>query len=264
GQRPPAGAVLRAYYVSLLGKYVPGQALALLLRGLLARESGVRFGVALLTAFYEILTTMAAGAGLAALLLAWQTPSLEGALDWRAARAVFAGRPDEALARGPGVLFVLAALLAVVLSVPLVPKVFNRLAQRLLRSSPQDDSGTAPRLGPGTLAEGLLLTAGGWMLLGASFWVVTAAVVPHGPEWSLTAWGRYTAYAALAYVASFVILVVPGGLGVREFLLSLFLVPEVGRLLSSGEAAARAETVVIVLVLRLVWTAAEVVMAGVV
>ena len=53
---------------------------------------------------------------------------------------------------------------------------------------------------------------------------------------------------------------IPSGLGVREFFLTLFLVPE---LASEGQAA-RGTAVLTVIVLRLVWTVAELGMAGVV
>src|SRR5207244_6475766 len=67
GLRPSAGAAFRAYYVSHLGKYVPGKAWAILMRATLL--PGVRPGVAALTAAYETLTTMAAGALIAAAVI---------------------------------------------------------------------------------------------------------------------------------------------------------------------------------------------------
>jgi uncharacterized membrane protein YbhN (UPF0104 family) len=83
------------------------------------------------------------------------------------------------------------------------------------------------------------------------------AVLTQPPEWDLETWGLFTAYMGLAYVAGFVILVVPSGLGVREFFLTLFLVnPQEGR--------SRASILLAVLLLRLVWTAAELVTAGIV
>lgn len=66
-----------------------------------------------------------------------------------------------------------------------------------------------------------------------------------------------TADLALAYVAGFVILIVPGGLGVREFFLILLLVdPHSGR--------PRGEIIVLVVMLRLAWTLAELLAASVV
>jgi uncharacterized membrane protein YbhN (UPF0104 family) len=61
------------------------------------------------------------------------------------------------------------------------------------------------------------------------------------------------AAVAASYVAGFVVLVAPGGLGARELVLQELLTPRVG-----GAAAA----VLASLVLRLVWTAAEVALAG--
>src|SRR5438067_1020280 len=59
GEQPEGPATVRAYYIGHLGKYVPGKAWALLMRGNLVRGPGVRLGVAIITAFYEVLTTMA-------------------------------------------------------------------------------------------------------------------------------------------------------------------------------------------------------------
>src|SRR5262245_4824881 len=57
-QRPGLLTTLRAYYIALLGKYAPGKAWALLLRGTLVRGPNVRLGVAILTSFFEVLTSM--------------------------------------------------------------------------------------------------------------------------------------------------------------------------------------------------------------
>src|SRR5262249_27330391 len=64
-QQPALPAMIRAYYIGHLGKYVPGKAWALLLRTTLAGGPGVRLSVAAMTAVYETLTTMAAGSLLA-------------------------------------------------------------------------------------------------------------------------------------------------------------------------------------------------------
>ena len=73
-----------------------------------------------------------------------------------------------------------------------------------------------------------------------------------GP-WSVGECLDCIAIAALSYVAGFVGQT-PGGLGVREVILQQFLVPQLG-----GEARA----LVVVLLLRVLWTAAELVAAGV-
>jgi hypothetical protein len=110
------------------------------------------------------------------------------------------------------------------------------------------------------LAEGLALLGAGWLLLGAGLAAALAAVA--GPEvaWSAGLLGRLTAGLGVAYVAGFV-MSLPGGLGVREFFLTLFLVPE---LTAGGMPAevARGTADVTVVLLRLVWTAAELLLAA--
>jgi hypothetical protein len=64
----------------------------------------------------------------------------------------------------------------------------------------------------------------------------------------------------VSYVAGFVILLAPSGLGVREFFLVMFLTA----LLGSSSAADEASVLLAVLAMRLVWTAAEVVMIALV
>jgi hypothetical protein len=98
------------------------------------------------------------------------------------------------------------------------------------------------------------------MCLGGSLWSVLQGTLPEPPPWSGDLWGRLTAAMGVSYVAGFVILLAPSGLGVREFFLTLFLVV----LLGYSSAAAEASVILAVLVLRLVWTASEVVMIALV
>ena len=69
------------------------------------------------------------------------------------------------------------------------------------------------------------------------------------------AWVRCTAIIALTYAVGFIVLVAPAGVGAREFLLQVLLTPELALVMPAPAAAAVA--VVVTLVLRLVWTAAE-------
>jgi hypothetical protein len=263
-QRPAGLGVLRAYALGHLGKYLPGKAWALLLRVGLVRGPEVRLGVATLTSFYEVLTTMAAGVLLASVVFALQAPDLSLALDWRAFRRLFLLQPPDTVGHAEEGLLLLALALLAVLGIPILPVVFNRLVRHLSLPFRDRDREPLPPVRTRLLVEGLLLTACGWLLLGTSLWVVVCAVLGQAPPWSWGAWGRYAAYTALGYVAGFVILVVPGGLGVREFFLTLFLVPELARLLGPDGGEARATTVLVVLLLRLLWTTAEVLVAGIV
>jgi hypothetical protein len=149
-----------------------------------------------------------------------------------------------------------ALILFAACATPLLPALFNRVARRLPGRSP---GAPVPRIGLLHLGEGLALTAVGWLLLGAALAAALAAVAeaPASPE----VLGRLTAGLAVAYVAGFVVLVAPGGVGVREFFLALFLVPElVGAGVEPGEA--RGLALLTALLVRLAWTAAEVLVAG--
>src|SRR5436309_3156788 len=81
GERPRPVAIVRAYFIGHLGKYVPGKGWALLLRGTLIRGHEARLGPAILTAAYEVLTTMASGALVAALIFLILPPEIPD-LEW--------------------------------------------------------------------------------------------------------------------------------------------------------------------------------------
>jgi uncharacterized membrane protein YbhN (UPF0104 family) len=255
GQRPSWAVVVRAYYLGHLGKYVPGKAWALLLRADLASGPNVKAGYAGLTAFYEVLTTMASGVLLAAVLLAFLLPGTSVLPEWQAfCRLITLQGSEEGLDRGALVLLALCLLLPI--AIPLVPPLFNRLSHRLALPFREKDAAPLARLEARVLPQGLLLTAAGWALLGASTWAVLRAYVPDLP-WTGAFWGRLTAFMGIAYVAGFVLLLAPGGLGVREFFLILFLVPELVQLLGVPREEARATAVTAVVALRIVWMTAE-------
>ena len=233
GERPGRAAVIRAYYIGHLGKYVPGKAWALLLRSALIRPAGVRLGVGVITAFYEVLTTMAAGTLLAATIFLFQPPHVSG-LAWN---PVFTG------------LFLLCLL-----GIPLLPGVFNRLVNRLAARFQTVESFRLPPLKNATLAGGLLATGCGWIVMGVSFWAVLQAVLLEPPAFTVPHWANLVACLGLAYVAGFLVIVVPGGVGVREFVLLNLL----------GQGTNEPLYAAAILVLRLVWTAAELIVAAIV
>jgi hypothetical protein len=263
GERPPLGVALRAYFIGHLGKYLPGKAWALFLRASLVHRGGVRLGLATLTSFYEVLTTMAAGALVAAVLFAALGPEAGSPFD-----AADLGRllrleapAGGVVGRLPAVLLSLAVLLVV--GLPLLPPLFNHLVHHLSLPFRERDAARLPHIRLAHLAEGLVLAGLGWLLLGASVAATLQGIVgPAASFWALPTLGRLAAVMGLSYVIGFVILVAPGGLGVREFFLTLFLRPDLAALPGMDEAAARGTTALAVLVLRLVWTAAELVAAG--
>jgi hypothetical protein len=240
GERPAPLATARAYYLGHLGKYLPGKAWALFMRGALVQGREVRLGVAIITAFYEVLTTMAAGALVAAVLFAWQPPAAV-ALPW-----------DPVL---------VGVLLLALVGVPLLPGVFNRLVGRLAARFQTVESFRLPRLRAGTLLQGLAASACGWSLLGLSLWATLQAVLPEAQTLTVTLWARHTAIVGLAYVAGFLAVFMPSGVGVREVVLLALLTPELESELPGSAQAAGVAALAVVL-LRLVWTTAELLLAA--
>ncbi len=264
GEKPTLLQTLRAYYVGQLGKYVPGKAVSLLMRGGLVSGPNVRVGPAIVTSFYEVLTTMATGALLAAIVFIIYPPHI-GDLPWHPVFTVL--------------------LLLGLLGIPLLPGVFNLLMARLARRIPAVNAYQMPRMRARTLIEGMLITGVCWILLGASVWSALYAVVPDAPPLTPTLWIQMIGIVGLSYVAGFLILVAPGGLGVREFFL-LEMLPYVGDFWSRlaactlgvggsplGQGPVLAAVAVVagnpikwialaVLLLRVVWTVAELLAAA--
>jgi hypothetical protein len=156
----------------------------------------------------------------------------------------------------------LALLLAVPLLLVLLPAAFNRLVHTLSLPFREEDAARLPQIRLGYLVEGLLLTAVGWLLLGASLGAALCGILGTGLDWSPELAGRLPAIIGLAYVAGFVI-PVPGGLGVREFFLRLFLAPELLALGLPSLKIAEGTAALTAVVLRLVWTLAELPVAAV-
>jgi hypothetical protein len=224
---------LRAYFVSQYGKYVPGKVMVFVIRlALLRGVEGAGPLVVAVTAAYETLTNMAAGALLAAALLP-QLGVLPAAIT-------------------PGLGWVIGVVLF-----PLVLAVLNRIAAR--RVARLRGPGGTPLPSPPLwlLAQGLVQGMVGWALLGLCVSFGVAAVAPGSTGWEPAAhYPADLAAMATAYVSGFVVLVAPGGLGVRELVLQAALAPrftpELGAEVAAGLGA------VIALVLRLSWTLFEV------
>jgi uncharacterized membrane protein YbhN (UPF0104 family) len=263
GQQPAILPAVRAYYVGHLGKYLPGKAWALIMRTTMIRGPTVRLSVAALTTFYEVLTTMAGGVLLAAGLFALQAREPLTDLDWRALPGLLSTDLLELPSLDPRLALLLSLALLVPVGVPLLPVIFNRLEYRLARRVQDADDSPLPVTRTVHLVQGLLLTAVGWLLLGASFWATLRAILGDALPWNSDVLGRLTAILALSYVAGFLI-PVPGGLGAREFFLRLLLVPELAALLSGTDDESRKLAALTAVVLRLVWTVTELVVSGVV
>lgn len=224
GQHPTRWASWRAFFVSELGKYVPGKAMVVVIRAGLVQGPRVDPAVAAVAVFYETFSMMAVGALLAAAI----------ATVWLGDQAWLVG---------------LAWGVAVVAWLPLVPALFRRAA-RLGRRASRDPAALERWHMPlAEVAPGWLGIAFGWILWGASLDWTLRALGAAPADWTAFL-PRATAAGSLAVVLGFFSLV-PGGAVVREGVMMELLRPAVGE----GPA------LLAPIVLRLVWVVAEVVVS---
>lgn len=188
-----------AYFVSQLGKYVPGKAWVILIRYGLIGKNRLSFRAATASSVYETFNVMGSGALLSfpVLLLLGGDPTLP----W------------------------LALGLSAVLLAACHPPVSGWIARVAGWGSGREEK-LVPVPSWRVLRKGAPLLILGWVLAGASFPLAGAGIgvaYPGLSEVVLTG-----AASGLSVAAGFVVLVAPAGLGVREWLLVETLGPSVG------------------------------------
>lgn len=221
GPRLSAGDAVSIFMISNLGRYVPGKVWSIAGMAVLAKGKGVPVAISATSA------AVMQGVGLLA----------AGAIGLGA----FAGGPGPlprwGLAGAAGAVAVLLLLLA-------VPPLFRRAVAlwfRLVRTS-------APaNLNAAMVLRWLLQITAAWVVVGASFWLFAESLgVALSPAHAGSAF-------AAAYVAGYLMLFAPAGLGVREGFLVVFLAPALGG----------APATVLAIAARLWMTAADVLPAGI-
>jgi uncharacterized membrane protein YbhN (UPF0104 family) len=227
GQPVGLYAALRAYIIGHLGKYVPGKALVLVLRAGLLQPAGVPTSAAVLSVILETFNMMAVGAALAAGFLSWQ---LEG----QRAMQIFACGAAAAM------------------MLPLLPPVSRPLIRWLIRKKVRDaDSRRRVELPFSVVASGWLAIAVGWFLMTASMMAtISAVVMDQQPGWSIDLAVRTVSATTLSVVGGFVSML-PGGIGVREWIMDQLLEAPLGKV----------SAVLTVVFLRVTWLATEIVAA---
>ena len=227
GARPRYLETLPAFYIGHLGKYFPGKALVVVIRTALIRGPRVDTLVATISVFVETLTMMAVGALVAAGLLLTTTADA-----W---------------------LFWLALALFCLAGIPTLPPVFRQVVRIIsVRRGYEHVAQVVNALRLPLVASGWITIAGGWFLMGLSLWAVLQSMAP-ATELSQTthlapaqALILLTATVGLALVAGFLSLL-PGGIGVRELVVTTLLVPVYGELAAILSAV----------LMRITWLLAE-------
>ena len=207
GSSLPLGASARIYFVSALGKYIPGSVWTFVAQVELAREHRVpvrRSGsVALLT----IITAAASAAILVAVTLPFSTESLRRDYWW--------------------VVLILPPTL--VLLHPAAVRWWSRLLFRVVRR-PADSLALSGR----ALAISVGWMVLSWILYGVQMYALVADAAPSGAPLGVRTALQCTGVFALAWVAGLLFFIVPAGAGVRE----VIIVVGLASVLPSGAALA--------------------------
>jgi len=231
-QSPSLSESFGSYFLSQLGKYVPGKALVVVIRSERVKSKRTTLGSAITAVFIETLSMMAVGAVLGGLLI-----------------FLFGSGPKDSS------LLWISGLLAFAAGVPSAPPVFRAvigyLSHRKIGSNLSED---VKNVTLQTMAPCWLVGIIGWLLLGGSMCACLSAIPAElfTTPFKAADFGVITASVALALVAGFISLI-PGGAGVREYIILTLLAGPYGIVVA---------TVVAILV-RLIWLATEVVMASV-
>jgi uncharacterized membrane protein YbhN (UPF0104 family) len=206
GGRPDFAASARAYYCGALGKYIPGKAMVLVLRGSLMNGRGSAGRTAAITAAYETLTMMGTGL-LVGLVLA---PLPEGV----------PGRDQRWL--------VPVVVLAVLSGLPVIARLLSWAVVKMSPpdlvelddAAPRDRDAVASRdrlvIPTWLVGAGCAAFLISWALQGLSLGV-TLHAVDQPLDWA--EWPVWSGAMALSTSLGFAMLFAPAGLGVREGIL---------------------------------------------
>ena len=230
-QHPTGKESLGSYFISQLGKYVPGKALVVVIRSERVQSDRTAISPAVIGVFIETLAVMAVGAVLGGLLI------------------ICFGYAE----RDTKVIWI-SAVLAMTAGVPSIPPVFRAVIGLLSRRKLGETlTQYVANVNLVTMLPCWSIAVIGWLFLGGSMVAclhTLPAEVLNNP-YSLEDYPIVTASVALAMVAGFVSLI-PGGAGVREYIILTLL---------AGPYGVVAATVVAIL-LRLIWLGSEVLLAA--
>jgi uncharacterized membrane protein YbhN (UPF0104 family) len=211
--RVPTRLAVQVFFISQLGKYLPGNVGQFLGRGVLAKSTGIPVGVAVGTAVFEGIWNLVIGLTLA-LLSTWVLYDLATVHTVNPAFGAKAGW-----------------LLALALVLPwLSVKVLNAVLPNLSRKVGGGELLRSPRLRTSLLVSLLILI--NFMMLGYVL-KLQAEVFFAAPT---VDWLSITLLFSSAWVAGYVVPGAPGGLGVREAMMVVLLTPLTGAPVATGLA----------------------------
>lgn len=223
GQQPALKDSLAAFFISQLGKYVPGKAMVVVMRTDAICGQNVRAAPAAVSVLVETLTWIGTGSAIGSflLLVGYENRLLQG----------------------------IAAVMAVASGLITTPWSLRKLATIAAKLKKRPTGTFLSGFGGTTVVWGWLVLSCGWLLNALGLWMVVRGIV--GTEATLADFPLTLACITLATSAGFVSLL-PGGLGVRE----LVLIPLLTTRFDYTVA------VVAAIAIRVVWLSAELIMSG--
>lgn len=198
---------VRAYYAGHVGKYVPGKALVLVIRGAILKDSGANPILAGVTAGYETLVFMATGSAWSLALAPQVFPHLLSS--WTGLQV--------SMSDSSGAIFAAGVFLLTFLSTPFSAWLFTRLGRKTLQNDGSNPTDPQPAISAGLISLGVVVCSIGWFCHALSLGMVLRSLSTTPLE--ISEFPTWLAACALSTVGGFVILLAPGGLGVREGLL---------------------------------------------
>jgi hypothetical protein len=205
GQRLSVATALRAWFLSNLTRYIPGNVWQVASMVVILERAGISKGVALLSQVVYLMVALSI-AGLLGLTFLVARPDLlasAGPLTWLRSLPFLLGAS----------VLVLGALV-VLLSTPLFYRLASGLTGRLTR---RQFAPPVPGLARGVLPP--LLSVSSWFVNGMAFYIFMSALVDVPLDWLLPV----VLINAGAYFVGYVSFVTPSGLGFREGAMALML-----------------------------------------
>lgn len=184
GEQLSLGSATRIWFVSNLGKYVPGKYWSIAAMGTLAQEQGISPVAAVGSSLVVQLVNLATGFGVVALT---------------GARVV-----DVPLPAAAGVVALVFAILAVPSALPRGIALLNRVTGR---------ARPVPHLPPRAIWWAALGTTIAWLLYGVAFQLFARGISAQGGAGATSDW--VAAFVA-SYLVGFIAVFAPGGIGARE------------------------------------------------
>jgi glycosyltransferase 2 family protein len=192
----PYGTAARIWFVSNLGKYVPGKIWQIAAMGAMAQRSGVSATAAIGSALVVNLVSIIAGAAVIVATAGRRVALVVGAEPGDGGRT--------------SVLMASAVVIVGVAALALTPAIVPRLAGLAARLTGRNV--TVPSVPPRAIWLAAAATAASWVFYGVAFELFANGITPRAA-------GNATSYIAVytgSYLAGYLALFVPGGVGVRE------------------------------------------------